>query len=331
MNLLQDVVGGWRARPLLFAAKVLLGFTLSLLICGGRWMLHKADAESQRLLQTWPADQCTLLLPDDPAADLFRDLQARLPPDSWLATRIEGNSVWILGSLPADFFQGRGHSLSPDLIQRCEAVALLAEGVDPALGPGDLLKVDGQAYRIYGVGRFPLPAEAVLPLRARNLQDQQVDQVTVRLPASRLQPLIQDLLIWRDLKLVDHQEKRFQVQAGFRKLRRNLSGLGFAAALGVALLLQALYQAEIRERKSEFALRRSLGARPQDIRNQLLLEALLGTALPVIVGGLLFLPALPHTILLGALTLITLWLLLCALLPAHQAARLNPGDALKGE
>jgi hypothetical protein len=134
MNLLQDVVGGWRARPLLFAAKVLLGFTLSLLICGGRWMLHKADAESQRLLQTWPADQCTLLLPDDPAADLFRDLQARLPPDSWLATRIEGNSVWILGSLPADFFQGRGHSLSPDLIQRGEAVALLAEGVDRRSG-----------------------------------------------------------------------------------------------------------------------------------------------------------------------------------------------------
>lgn len=331
MNLLGDVIGGWRARPLLFAAKIFLSLGLSLLTGGGLWMLHQADKESQTLLAAWPPDQCSLLLPPNAAADLFQTLRNRLPPERWFAFRIDGTTAWILGHLPPGFFQGNGSTLTPDLIQRGDPVALRSQDARPLRMPGDLLAIDEQAYRIYGVGRFPLPAEQVIPLRARSLQDQQLDQVIVTLPASELRPLIQDLLTWSDLKLVDHQEKLFQARAGFRTLRRNLMGLGLAAALLVALLLQALYQAEIRERKSEFALRRSLGATPNDIRHQILLEALCGSALPVLVGYLLFLPLLPPVSLLTALSATIGWLLLCATLPAHQAARLPPGEALKGE
>lgn len=331
MSLREDVIGGWRTRPLLFAAKAALALGLSLLVCGGTHMLRRADRQTRHLLDAWPPDQCTLLLPTDPASDLFSLLHPRLPPHQWLALRLEGSSAWVLGSLPPGFFQGQGISLSPDLIQRGEPVALLAEGARPGLRPGDLLHIDGQAYRIFGVGRFPLPAQQVLPLRARSLTDQRVDRIHVSLPASLVQPLIQDLLDWSDLKLVDHQEKLLEVRRGFRLLRRNLLGLASAAAVGAALLLQALYQSEIRERKSEFALRRALGARPSDIRHLLLMEAFCGAILPVALGCLLFLPLLPPVTLLGIISLITLWLCICAALPAHQAAQLNPGDALKGE
>ena len=331
MNSLQDVIGGWKARPLNSIASALLAFALSLLIGGGLWMLDQAEAKTDELLKSWPNDQCTLLLRSGTDPALVRNLEARLPADSWMAFEIQNRTAWITGTLPDGFFQGQGSTLTPELIQRGEAVVLLQPSLATEQHPGDLYLDQARAYRIYGIGRFNLPVEKIIPRRARDLQPPRPEQFIIRRPASTIQPLIQDLLQNKDLRLVDHQQKQQQARAGFQKLRRILSGIALATALLVALLLQALYQAEIRERKGEFALRRSLGARPRDIRNQLLLEALLGSAFPILIGFLLFATKLSFATLTQAFLLTLGWILLCATLPAHQAASLSPGEALKGE
>lgn len=331
MNLWRDLIGGWKARPLPFAAMLLLCFGLSLLIGGGLLLMEKSRQETKTLLAAWPKDQSTLLLNGSEKAALSLELQNRLPAHQWLGIQQEGDTAWIIGTLPEAFFQGYGHSLSPHQISKGEAVALLSENAHLESRPGELFLNGQQAFRIMGVGSFPLPVQQILPLRAKTLQNPAVDSFLVQLPASELKSSIQDLLTYQSVRLVDHQEKQQLAKAGFEKLQRNLLGITLAVAFVVALLLQALYQAEIRERKSEFALRRSLGATPNDIRNQILLEALIGSAFPTLLGYSFFLLTLPLPILATAIGLTLGWMLLCATLPAVQAARIPPGEALKGE
>ncbi len=331
MNLFQDLRGGWRARPLASIAGALLALGLSLFISAGLWLLHKTEAEADALLKSWPADQCTLLIRNPLSSEKIRDLEQRLPASHWFSYQIEGSTAWISGTLPHDFFVGRGVSLPPEVIDRGEPAVLLQQANSNELQPGDIFLQHDQAYRIYGVGSFPLPVENIIPRRAKDLHPPTPEAFKINLPASLIRPLVSDLLIKKEIQLVDHQDKQRQARSGFRKLRRNLSGIALASALLVALLLQALYQAEIRERKSEFALRRSLGARPEDIRNQILLETFMGSAIPCLFGTLIFLPLVPFMQLAIAWISILGWILLCASLPALQAAGLHPGDALKGE
>lgn len=331
MTPLQDMIGGWRARPLNSLAAALLALALSLLIGAALTMLRSAEQEAETLLQNWPSDQCTLLLPPDQDTQLLHEISSRLPPGSWMACELEGRTAWVLGTLPRGFFQGQGSALSHDLIRRGEAAVLLQSSAAESWQPEDLYLFEDRAYRIYGIGQFALPAERLIPRRARDLLPPRPDFIKVSLPASRIQPLLRDLLTQPGLQLVDHQEKQQQARSGFMKLRRKLSGIILAAALLAALLQQALSQAEIRERKSEFALRRSLGARPKDLRNQIVLEVLLLSALPGLLGLIPFAFRLPLRTLVSAYALTIGWILLCAMLPALQAARLRPGEALKGE
>ncbi|MDF3127958.1 ABC transporter permease [Kiritimatiellaeota bacterium B1221] len=331
MNLLQDIRGGWRARPLASFAGASLALGLSLLISTGLWLLQKAKTEADILLKSWPADQCTLLIRRTLSPEQSQNLEQRLPPNHWYSFEIEGSTAWISGTLPPDFFHGRGRSLSPEVIARGEPAVLLQQSPARSLQPGDLFLQNEQAFRIYGIGRYSLPVDSIIPRRAKDLLPPAPQEFKINLPASLIKPLVNDLLQKEGVQLVDHQDKQRQARAGFRKLRRNLSGIALASALLAALLLQALHQSEIRERKSEFALRRSLGARPEDIRNQILLETFTGSAIPSLVGTLLFLPAVPFTHLAMAWCAILGWILLCASLPALQAAHLHPSDALKGE
>lgn len=331
MNLFRDALGGWKARPLPFVASLLLCFVLSVLIGGGLLILEKSKRATESLLAAWPKDQCTLLVRSADPGKLTRELEKRLPPHHWLGIRIQNQTAWVTGTLPESFFQGQGHALSPKQIKEGDSVILLNQNLGETKGPGDIFIAEDQAFRIMGIGAFPLQAERVAPLRAKRLQETAVDSFLIQQPASELRPLVQDLLRWKDIQLIDHQEKQQQAKQGFQRLRRNFVGITLAVGLMVAILLQALYQSEIRERKSEFALRRSLGATPANIRNQILFEALIANALPAFVGYLFFIALLPALTLVLAFGFTLLWMLLCATLPAIQAASIPPGEALKGE
>ena len=127
MNVLQDIRGGWRARPLTSLAGALLALGLSLLISAGLWLLQKAEVEADALLKSWPADQCTLLIRNPLSLEQIKDLEQRLPATHWFAFQISGPTAWVSGTLPEDFFQGRGVSLPPDVISKGESAVLLQQ------------------------------------------------------------------------------------------------------------------------------------------------------------------------------------------------------------
>lgn len=331
MILLRDILIGWRARPLQTLALAALSLAVSALIGLGLHILDRAARETDQLLSAWPADQSTILLstPVDPNA--YLTLLRRLPEGGWMAYKLDSDTAWVDGSIPDRFFQGIGSTLPPDLIQRGEPVALVASASHPDARPGELLQHRGQAFRILGVGDPGLPVSRILPVRSQPGGQVRPDHLLLQLPAAQVENRIRDLEQADRLTLIDHSAKRQEAAAGFQRVKRSLAALAAVVALLVAVLLQSLYQSEIRERKSEFALRRSLGARPADIRNQILLEALLGSACPVLLGlGIFFLYLNPLHVLL-TLALTVGWILLCAGLPALQAARIPPGGALKGE
>ncbi|WFB34330.1 ABC transporter permease [Kiritimatiellota bacterium B12222] len=331
MNPLTDILNGWKARPLPVASLMMLCLMLSLLTGSELWMLEKASSEADTLLQAWPQDASTLLLPAQPNPEKLIELTQRLPAGSWYGLRINASTAWVTGTLPPDFFTGQGNGFSPQDLHAGEMAVYLSAYAYPQQIPGGLFPFENQAFRIYGVGQFPLSVDKVIPLRSQTASIAELQQLKIALPASTVEPLIKEFLQWQNIQLIDHREKQQLAQAGFQKLKRILTGITIAVALLIAVLLQALYQAELRERKTEFALRRALGATPQNIRNQILGEALLGSVLPCLLGYLFFLPLVPLAPLLSAMILAPAWILFCATLPAMQAAKLIPSEALKGE
>ncbi|MEX2607165.1 MAG: ABC transporter permease [Kiritimatiellia bacterium] len=331
MIALRDILIGWRSRPLQTLALAGLSLAVSALIGLGLHILDRTARETDDLLSAWPADQSTLLLSAPVDAHLYLTLLRRLPEGEWLAYKLDSDTAWVEGRIPFSLFQGSGISLPPDLIQRGEPVALVTSTAHPDARPGGLLQHRGQAFRILGVGTLSLPVSRILPVRSQPGRQVQPDHLLIQLPAAEVKKRIQDLEQRDRLTLMDHSAKRTEASAGFQRVKRSLAALTAVVALLVAVLLQSFYQSEIRERKSEFALRRSLGARPADIRNQILLEALLGSACPVVLGLGLFLVYLNPLHILLTLCLTVGWILLCATLPALQAARIPPGEALKGE
>lgn len=331
MILLRDILIGWRVRPLQTLALAGLSLAVSALIGLGLHILDRAARETDHLLSAWPPDQCTLTLTPPVDAHRVQTLLRRFPEGDWMAYKTDGDTAWVDGRIPAGYFQGEGISLPPDLLQRGEPVALAASGTDPEHRPGGRLHHRGQAYRILGVGRLGLPVSYILPARSQSPEQVRPDHLLIQRPATAIRSRVRDLEQAGHVTLTDHQAKRQDARAGFRRVKRSLAALAAVTGLLVAVLLQSLFQSEIRERKSEFALRRSLGARPADIRNQILLESLLGSALPVLAGLGVFLLYLNPLHVLVTLLLTTGWILLCATLPALQAARIPPGEALKGE
>ncbi len=331
MIILRDILIGWRARPLQTLALAGLSLAVSALIGLGLHILDRTARETDQLLSAWPADQSTLLLTPPVDPQLYLTLLRRLPEGEWMAYKMDSDTAWVEGKLPERAFQGSGSTLPPDLIQRGEPVALVSSTSNPEARPGEILQHRGQAFRILGVGTLGLSVSRMIPVRSQPGGRVQPDHLLIQQPATEVEKRIQDLEQADRLTLLDHSAKRVEAAAGFQRVKRSLAALTAVVGLLVAVLLQSFYQSEIRERKSEFALRRSLGARPADIRNQILLEALLGSTCPVLLGLGVFLLYLNPLLVLLTLCLTVGWILLCATLPALQAARIPPGEALKGE
>jgi|GEM_PF-1698308 len=329
MSLATDIANNWRARPLRAATLATLCLMTGLLAGAGVWTYQRAARETASLRAAWPPDRVTLAFTTPPTRALYLELTRRLPPGSWTGFGVRGSTGWVDGTLAPLFFQGVGSALPPDAIARGERFALVSNQAPPDQRPGALLRQQGTMYRILGRGTFSQPVEHLLPAASAGPAHRKITQLEVRRAARDIQPLLRDLPDGDRVALVDHLMKRAEAGAGFRRLQAMLAAAVLVSALLTALVIRALLQAEVRERETEFALRRALGARPDQIRNLVLAEVGVTGALPLALALLPYLAVIQPPPVLATIGAGVGWILICTLLPATRAAALSPASALK--
>jgi hypothetical protein len=322
----QDLRSGLRARPAASLALAAVGLSVGVLsaLANGMWV--EAKLESQRLLAAWPPDRSTVLIPESVGQHETAMLLNRLPDGSWWAWHREENILWVSGTLPPELTPTEGVPLQPDLIARGTPAGLVSS--DSSWTTGETASLQGIGFEVLGKTDLPGGASALLPAVLSFQQNPGPLQMEIRAPLRDILPVLADLPFFSELSLTDHQQKRTEARKGFRRLTLQLLTAAGAAALLTALILQSLIRLELRERRFEFALRRSLGAMPSDIRHQILTETVFITGLPSLLGVLLvvFFSSAPGW--LPALV-VPGWFVLCALPPAIHAASLPPHEALK--
>lgn len=152
----------------------------------------------------------------------------------------------------------------------------------------------------------------------------------------------------------------FNLGERFDTLLRFMTGLefltvvvGFLTLFAGAIAVSSILLVTVKERTKEFGIRRALGAQPQQIINQILIEAivvtfisgmmgvLLGTSLLAIINTMVSnmddttIPLVNSSVdigvILGAFGIIVLMAILSGLLPAWRAIQIKPIDALREE
>ena len=120
----------------------------------------------------------------------------------------------------------------------------------------------------------------------------------------------------------------------------------FAGVIGIGNILLI----SVKERTKELGVRRAMGATPAEVRNQIIIEALVLTLLAGIIGiivGAMTLklidsltgggdfpytnPTVPIPYVLGSLALMIVLGVLIGLIPAQRAVSIRPIDALREE
>lgn len=161
-------------------------------------------------------------------------------------------------------------------------------------------------------------------------------------------------------KIHPEDEKAFgsiNVGETYKKTTRFSNGIvalsiivGLATILAGIIGIGNILLISVRERTNELGIRRAMGARPAEIRNQIILEALVLILLAGVVGiiagaGTLKLvdvltqgleisyenPTVPIAYVLGALLLMIVLGILIGLIPAQRALSIRPIDALREE
>ena len=170
-------------------------------------------------------------------------------------------------------------------------------------------------------------------------------------------------LLLKNLHQVDPEDERafgsFNLGKEFKKFTGFLTGIQFLTwFVGIATLIAGIFAIgnilliTVKERTQEIGIRRALGAKPIEIKQQIVLESVFLTsvagALGIILGGLiLFLidhssavtgdepwllnPTVNIPIVLIAVLLLIILGTLIGLIPAHIATSIKPIDALRDE
>ena len=150
----------------------------------------------------------------------------------------------------------------------------------------------------------------------------------------------------------------FNLGNEFKKLTGFLSGMqlltiivGTLTILAGVIAISNILLITVKERTKEIGIRRALGARPGEVRNQILLESVVITLTSGILGfisGLLVLmvlnimtqdqdkfpfynPTINYANVIGALSVMLILGLLIGMIPAQRAVKIRPIEALRSE
>jgi putative ABC transport system permease protein len=292
------------------------------------------------------------------------------------STRVQGVTPAVLAAREWPIAAGRGFSTQE--LESAAKVALMgatvAAEVLPDLDPvGQVVRVGDAPFRVVGVlarkgesstGNnqddvlmIPLRTAQVRILGQKRTRYQAVDYILVKVGAAdqmkKVETAVRRLLRQRHRLLPDARDDfRVQDLAEMQARSEKASGvLGFwlTVVASVSLLvggisIMNIMLVSVTERTREIGLRLALGARPQDILSQFLLEAValsligalagvgLGTLSAWLIGLLGDVEVLlqPHALLLAASFAVAVGLFF-GFYPAWRAAQQNPVDALRFE
>jgi len=150
----------------------------------------------------------------------------------------------------------------------------------------------------------------------------------------------------------------FNIAKEFKKLTGFLTGMQFLTiAVGSLTIIAGIIAISnillitVKERTKEIGIRRALGAKPAEVRNQILLESVVITLLSGFIGfilGILLLmvlnnatansdsfpfynPTVNYSNVLGAMAIMIILGLIIGMIPAQRAVRIRPIEALRTE
>ncbi|HEX8299625.1 MAG TPA: ABC transporter permease [Rubricoccaceae bacterium] len=233
---------------------------------------------------------------------------------------------------------------------------------------GREVRIDGRRYTVVGVlapesggfGMMDPNKRVVAPVSrvvdAYGMADEDVE-IDVRAPTAALLSSTRDQAtgaLRAVRQLAPEADNDFGVTSGAdvaenlkgftRALSLGGAGVGLIALLAAGVGVMNIMLVSVTERTREIGIRKALGATRGDIRRQFLVEAvvlcqmggLVGVALGVLGGNVAAAlmstaPAFPWGWALGALAGVAVVALTFGVVPAVQAARLRPIDALRSE
>ena len=369
LTLTMSVGQGVRAKMLVTIRQV-LGDQSILVAGGGSRMMGSPRAGAARLT----VDDIAAVAKDIPAIDGW-DPQAELSGtsvrygDVTATARITGQSerwsrVWGRGV-------SRGESFDAAAVASSARVALIGETVARTLfsdqDPIDAeIRIGAVPVRVVGIlERFgndmhgmDRDNEIIVPIstlmrRLTNADAINAAKLLVKDPALEEETAAEIKRVLRlrhaldkdqpdDFTVVTSLDGQKMMQMIQRVLVVYLPLVGGIALVVGGVVAATLMLASVNERTSEIGLRRAVGARPEDIRRQFVIE----TAAIIIVGALVGIllgyagaqavasrlkldGAFSWTAVLVSLAAATIVGLLAGVLPARRAAQLHPADALR--
>jgi hypothetical protein len=298
----------------------------SLLLGYGLRTMHKAEQQARKLSALWPAEQTTVHFTSPLSWQDYQLWIRRLPQGQWIAYRIEGDLAVIDGTFTDAFPESVRSPVFLDLLQQGQRIAL----VDPDhLTDRPSIDIRQQTYRVHPAPLAFLPAQTAIHLRSLGPEAALPDHFRIRLPATAVKQLLLHSPYADEVTVIDHNQRRAEAMSELHHLRRLFQGLTCAVAILVSLILMSSWTSEFAERKTEFALRRTLGATPRHLQIQVITESLATCAPALIIGLLAFLNRIPFSTLLTAFAGCLLVIFISCGIPAHRASRKPPAEILK--
>ncbi|HLA76044.1 MAG TPA: ABC transporter permease [Vicinamibacteria bacterium] len=363
-------IGATAERKLLGTVRQLFGASSIVVSAGGGFFMGGSRAEAARLT----IDDLETIAQELPGIEVWDPLQV-LPgaqlrrAEQTTTARLMGQSerserVWERGTTSGEYFDAAAVAGSARVALIGETVARELFGDQDPLG--EEILIGSVPFRVVGIlERFGTDvhgmdrdAEVVVPIstamrRVMNVDSIRAAKLLVKDPSLVEETTRQVKRILRERHaLAAGQPDDFTVVTSLavQKMVGRIERVFFLylpLVAGVSLLAGgavagSLMLASVNERVAEIGLRRAVGARPEDIRAQFLIETAVttlgGGVMGIVIGGAGALLLASRMGLGGVLSgqaialgivLSTVTGLLAGLLPARRAALLQPADALR--
>jgi predicted permease len=215
---------------------------------------------------------------------------------------------------------------------------------------------EGEEYQIVGLCSNQIGRDlrrGIIPVFYRPYSQYQTSSMTCMirsvLPPLSLVPAVRKAVaeIDRNLPLEGIMTQKLALRESFRLERHMMLLFGSFAFLALALSCIGLYGLmayNVARRTGEMGIRKTLGARPWDVARPILLEALILTAIGIVIGlpvalalvrlmRFLFYGIEPHdpVTLIGTIVIMLTVAAVAIWVPARRAAKIDPMEALRYE